>query len=133
MLRRMLGRSTSGSWFGMQVPAAARLARQSELAELITYARQAGFSRTARGISPVASEEYVLVPYLFEGTPAPAWICLVIGVPAGLPSELIGRPALSFARLDISLRDFKRLRRLRRRESDQLFHWVVWMASRGAV
>jgi hypothetical protein len=56
----------------------------------------------AKGVSSSASSEYILVPYL------------------------------SFTRLDVATRDFKRLRRLRRRESDQLLHWLAWIASRAS-
>lgn len=115
------------------MPATARLVDRAKLEGLIANAERTGFSRTAKGITPDESRHYIVMPYLLESNPAPVWICMVIGVPAALVIDVAERPHLSFARLDISLRDFRKLRRLRRWESDQLLHWLSWEASKGKM
>ncbi|MFC7533805.1 hypothetical protein [Actinoplanes sp. GCM10030250] len=129
----MRERATSRSWFGWPVPSTAKLADHTELEKLILTAERNGFSRTAKGTRPDKSQDYVLMPYLLEPAPAPAWICMVISVPPGLLAESGERPRPSFARLDVSLDDFKKLRGLNKRQSSQLLQWLAWEASRGKL
>jgi hypothetical protein len=126
----MRQRTATTSWFGCPVPSPARLASRAELEALVSGAQRVGFSRTAKGLDPDDSDEYVLISHLPEPSPVPSIICRVIRVPAGFTIASPERPDLRFALLDVPLQDFKRLRRMRRREYDQLVHWLAWLAAR---
>ena len=95
---------------------------------LVEAAERNGYSR--KGVDLGSSATYVLVPYLYEESPAPSWICLVIWIVDDAATAPPRDAKLSFTRLDVALSDFTKLRRVKWRLLLQIFHWLAWDASR---
>ncbi|GIG93147.1 hypothetical protein Pen02_80830 [Plantactinospora endophytica] len=98
-----------------------------DLTRLIDTAERRGFSRKAKHVRLDEASTYGLLAYLYEATPEPSWMCLVIQVDGGL-TQAAYRPEISFGRLDVALADFATMRRAKRPERDQMLHWMAWLA-----
>jgi hypothetical protein len=127
-LRKFLrspGAAQSG--IGWPVPGMALVRSGEKMRELVESARERGYSRHGRGLDLDAAS-YAVFPYLPEDSPEESWVCLVAAFSHSLALKGGQQPTCTFARLDISVGDFKSLPRASRKERDQLLHWFVWLA-----
>ena len=106
------------------MPAEARSASPAELSALRKTAAARGYSRTGKGISPRNDPgvKYIVTPLQPESTPESSWICLVLEFQFG--DEILGRRTSDRGpvKLDVSVRNFSRLRKLTRQEKNEVVH-----------
>jgi hypothetical protein len=119
------GRAVS-SWFGWSVRPRVAIASRDQLTSLISTATRRGYSRLGVGLDPDDGHTFVVVPVLYEESPSPIWICYVVGLVHGLEPRLAQRPQFTTtSRLDVSPSDLSALGSARRRQRDQLLHWLI--------
>jgi hypothetical protein len=119
------------SALGWPVPADPRIASSDEMTNLVNRAEQRGFSRQTEDLHPEGREIFAVLPCWPESTPEASWRCMVVRVDDWNPPTG-SRPGAGIAlvrRLDVTLADFAALRRARRRQRDQLLHWMTWLAT----
>ena len=133
----MLGKrgraATVRSRFGWPVPQVAKVVSPGEISALVKTAEGAGFSRKGVGLEVREDWRYYLVPYLPEPSPRPCWMCVVVGVMDFTTMADAERPEPRYARLDVATEEFPGFRDAAVAERDQLLHWVLWDAAKGAA
>jgi len=118
-----LTRKTTSAYF-WPVPAKVGCVDRSELDALIAEAEAKGFSRKARGIEDQeACVRYAVAPVLFEQSPEPAWVCLVVGIPGAGTDSASGRVWSGRSlRLDVSTSSFSKMKRMKSKEKSRLIN-----------
>lgn len=126
----MWRKKTAVSRLGCPVPRIAKVASPREISMLMDAA-SFGFSRKGKGLVVQEGWRYYLLPYLPESSPVPCWMCVVVAVkePAKTGAE---RPQVHYSRLDVAIKEFRRLPNAAAAERDQLLLWVAWDAAKGA-
>ncbi|MEO3767748.1 hypothetical protein [Streptomyces sp. B5E4] len=102
----------------------------SELQELIREAQENGFSRRARDIQIEPDRDYVLIPFLFEPTPAAAWICSILHLPRDLQKLHSKAPSAERNTIDVSVRRYRKLSRLSAADKNRAIHFTAYMLRR---
>lgn len=104
-----------------------------EISSLVSIAEGAGFSQEGVGLEVREDSRYYLVPYLTEPSPRPCWMCVVVGVKDATTMADAERPEPHYARLDVATEEFQGFPDAAVAERDQLLHWVLWDAAKGAA
>ncbi|MEV4926239.1 hypothetical protein [Streptomyces roseoverticillatus] len=98
--------------------------------ELTKVAHRKGFSRKGHGTEESPAPGFIVVPYHPEASPEASWMCFVFALPArdagpGITDSALGGPY----RLDIAVRDFYSLAKVRRKTRDFFLSLLVWKAA----
>lgn len=102
----------------------------ARLSLLIKRAAARDFSRKGRGLIDIDySKNYIVTPFLQEGTPEPCWICFIVEMPD--PRKNIWRDGIESTRytLDVSFKDFRSLKKLKGRNLDYVAHVFTWAST----
>ncbi|MBF6044374.1 hypothetical protein GO001_03945 [Streptomyces sp. NRRL B-1677] len=98
--------------------------------ELTETARRNGFSRKGPGDEEACAPGFIVVPYHPESSPEVSWMCFVFALPRegaepGMPGSAFGGPC----RLDVAVRDFYSLAKVRRKTRDLFISDLTWKAA----
>ena len=124
------GKGSVVSGLGWPVPAAVRIVNSERVMKIVTTAHENGYSRKGRGLDLDRYQWHAVVPYLWEASPKPCWMCLVVSFLHPVDVEFGVRQECKFARLDISVEDLDSLPVAGAQVRDQLLHWMAWEAFR---
>ncbi|MEW2220609.1 hypothetical protein AB0939_15145 [Streptomyces sp. NPDC006990] len=105
------------------------------LRQLIAEAENSGFSRRGERIDLSADQDtqYLLVPVLPESIPSDSWICALLAYAPATVGERHSPFRRIPHRLDVAPRTFEGLKRLTRKQKNQLLHALIWEATSPAL
>lgn len=111
--------------FGWPVPGEVRCVDASQLRALIEEATVRRYSRRARGVEVgEVDTKYIITPILPESTPEDTLICTVLD--SRISADRYHELTVESNTLEVSVRRFSKLKKLSRREKNQLLHNLIW-------